>query len=160
MRDLVLTLALSEHESGAPVVMTIASKEPKTQKAKIEGELTAAKHLYEMSDLPGATITADALHCEFESMQQVVGKGGDFLFQLKNNQPTAFGRAEKIAATPPPFFLPAHARSRPRAEPSSGELPGMKTSPPYNMTPGGLSTRVIRRQDSGVSPFEQLLKTR
>lgn len=99
VRDLVLTVALSEHESGAPVVMTTASKEPKSDKAKKEGELTAAKRLYEMSDLSGATITADALHCEFESMQQVMANGADFLFQLKNNQPTAFGQAEKIAAT-------------------------------------------------------------
>lgn len=104
VRDLVLTLALSEHESGAPVAMTIASKEPKSDKAKKEGELTAAKRLYEMTDLSGATITGDALHCEFESMQQVMANGADFVFQLKNNQPTAFEQAEKIAATASPLL--------------------------------------------------------
>ena len=55
VRDLVLTLAFCEHETGAPVAMTIASKEPKTQKAKTEGELTAAKRLYQSSDIQGAT---------------------------------------------------------------------------------------------------------
>ena len=106
VRDLVLTLALSEHESGAPVAMTIASKEPKTEKAKTEGELTAGKRLYATTDLQGATITADALHCERESMHQVVEKGGDFLFQLKNNQPNALERAvATVAATSP--LLPA-----------------------------------------------------
>ncbi|MCK9588203.1 MAG: hypothetical protein M0Q93_02440, partial [Terrimicrobiaceae bacterium] len=53
--------------------------------------------------IQGATITADALHCERESMRLVVENGGDFLFQLKNNQPTAFGAAGKIAASASPF---------------------------------------------------------
>lgn len=104
VRDLVLTLALSEHETGAPVAMTMASKEPKTEKAKTEGELTAAKRLYESSDIQGATITADALHCERESMHLVIENGGDFLFQLKNNQPTAFQEAEKRAASASPLL--------------------------------------------------------
>lgn len=106
VRDLVLTLAFSEHETGAPVAMTIASKEPKTEKAKTEGELTAAKRLYQSTDIQGATITADALHCERESMHLVVENGGDFLFQLKNNQPTAFEQAGKVAACASPL-LPA-----------------------------------------------------
>lgn len=106
VRETVLTLALSEHESGAPVTMTIASKEPKSEKAKTEGELTAAKRLYAETNIQGATITADALHCERESMQMVVEKGGDFLFQLKNNQPGAFKKAAQIAASATPL-LPA-----------------------------------------------------
>ena len=108
VRDLVLTLAFSEHESGAPVAMTIASKEPKTEKAKTEGELTAAKRLYKSVDLQGATVTADALHCEPESMHLVVEAGGDFVFQLKNNQPTAFEQACKIAETASPLFPATH----------------------------------------------------
>jgi hypothetical protein len=106
VRDLVLTLSFSEHETGAPVAMTIASKEPKTEKAKTEGELTAAKRLYSVTNIQGATITADALHCERENMHLVVDNGGDFLFQLKNNQPKALKEAEKIAASASPL-LPA-----------------------------------------------------
>jgi len=105
VRDLVLTLALSEHESGAPVAMTIASKAPKCEASKIEGELTAAKRLYGESDIAGATVTADALHCERENMQMVVENGGDFLFQLKSNQPNAFDQAAKIATTATPLFF-------------------------------------------------------
>lgn len=108
VRDMVLTLALSEHESGAPVIMTVASKEPKTEKAKTEGELTAAKRLYAETNIQGATITADALHCERESMHLVVENDGDFLFQLKNNQPHAFEKAAQIAASATPL-LPAKA---------------------------------------------------
>jgi hypothetical protein len=108
VRDRVLTLALSEHESGAPVAMTIASKEPKSEEAKTEGELTAAQRLYGRVDLQGATVTADALHCERESMHLVVENGGDFHFQLKNNQPNALERAIATASIGSPL-LPAKA---------------------------------------------------
>ncbi|NUN52834.1 MAG: DUF4338 domain-containing protein [Planctomycetaceae bacterium] len=104
VRDLVLTLGLSEHGSGAPAAMLIASREPKSEQAKTEGETTAAKRLYRGVTLSGATVTGDALHCEREGMQRVVEAGGDFLFQLKANQPRALERAEAIAAVQPPLF--------------------------------------------------------
>jgi hypothetical protein len=104
VRDLVLTLALSEHESGAPTAMTIASKEPKSERSKSEGELTAAKRLYTGANIEGATITADALHCERESLHLIVENGGDFLIQLKNNQPKAFDRAAATAAVDTPLL--------------------------------------------------------
>jgi hypothetical protein len=103
VRDLVLTLGLSEHGSGAPVAMLVASREPKSEEAKTEGEITAAKRLYQSAALGGITVTGDALHCERESMQRVVEGGGDFLFQLKGNQPRALERAEVLAGEPPLF---------------------------------------------------------
>jgi hypothetical protein len=106
IRDLLLTLALSEHESGAPVAITIASKEPKSEASKTEGEITAAKRLYQQVDLRNAVVTGDALHCERENMQLVIENDGDFLFQLKGNQPTALTEAERIAAIGSPL-LPA-----------------------------------------------------
>jgi len=45
----------------------------------------------------------DALRCEKESMQMVVENGGDFLFQLMKNAPTAFERASCFDAEAPPF---------------------------------------------------------
>lgn len=106
IRDLLLTLALSEHESGAPAAVTIASKEPKSEASKTEGELTAAKRLYQSVDLRNAVVTGDALHCERENMQLVIENDGDFLFQLKGNQPTALAAAERIASAGSPL-LPA-----------------------------------------------------
>jgi Domain of unknown function (DUF4338)/DDE_Tnp_1-associated len=106
IRDLLLTLALSEHESGAPVAITIASKEPKSEASKTEGEITAAKRLYEKVDLRNAVVTGDALHCERENMQLIIENEGDFLFQLKGNQPTALTEAERIAVAGSPL-LPA-----------------------------------------------------
>jgi hypothetical protein len=106
IRDLMLTLSLSEHESGAPVAITIASKEPKSEASKTEGELTAAKRLYQSVDLQGAVITGDALHCERENIHLVVENNGDALFQLKGNQPTALAEAKRITALGTPL-LPA-----------------------------------------------------
>lgn len=104
IHDLLLTLALSEHESGAPVAVTIASKEPKSETSKTEGEITAAKRFYEKVDLRNAVVTGDALHCERENMQLVIENDGDFLFQLKGNQPTALTAAERIAASGSPLL--------------------------------------------------------
>ena len=64
--------------SGA---ITIASKEPKSDAAKTEDEITAAKRFYQSVNLQGAVVTGDALHCERENMQLVVENGGDFFFQ-------------------------------------------------------------------------------
>jgi len=109
IRDLLLTLALSEHESGAPVAVTIASKEPKSEASKTEGEITAAKRLYPTVNLRNAVVTGDALHCERESMQLVVENDGDFFFQVKGDQPTALAEAERVAAAGSPL-LPATPR--------------------------------------------------
>lgn len=108
IRDLMLTLALSEHETGAPVAVTIASKEPKSAAAKTEGEITAAKRLYPQVNLHNAVITGDALHCERESMQLVVEKGGDFLFQVKDDQPTAMAEVLRIASGGSPLLPVTH----------------------------------------------------
>jgi len=110
IRDLLLTLGFSEHESGAPVALTIASKEPKSEEAKTEGEITAAKRLYRSVELRNAVVTGDALHCEKENMQLVVENDGDFLFQLKGNQPDALKEARRIAATCAPL-LPASPKN-------------------------------------------------
>lgn len=110
IRDLMLTLAFSEHETGAPVAVTIASKEPKSEAAKTEGEITAAKRLYPQVNLHNAVITGDALHCERESMHMVVENGGDFLFQIKEDQPTAMVEVRRVAASGSPL-LPAKPRT-------------------------------------------------
>lgn len=109
IRDLLLTLGLSEHESGAPVAVTIASKQPKSEASKSEGEITAAKRLYPNTNLSNAVVTGDALHCERESMQMVVENDGDFLFQVKEDQPTAMTEVRRVTAVDSPL-LPATPR--------------------------------------------------
>jgi hypothetical protein len=111
IRDRILTLALSEHETGAPVAVTIASKEPKCEASKTEGELTAAKRLYRSADLRNAVVTGDALHCERESMNLIVENDGDFLVQIKGDQPSAEAEAKRIAASTPPLLPATHGHA-------------------------------------------------
>ena len=107
VRNLVLTLCLSEHESGAPAAIAIAAQAPVSEETKKEGELTCARRLYATTPLHGATITGDALNCEPLSMALAVENGADFIFQLKANQPNALKHAVDVAAKLPPL-LPAN----------------------------------------------------
>ena len=104
VRNLVLTLCLSEHGSGAPAAIAIAAQAPVSEETKQEGELTCARKLYATTPLHGATVTGDALHCEPHSITLVVENGGDALFQLKANQPTALKHAMAVAAKQPPLL--------------------------------------------------------
>lgn len=111
VRNLVLTLCLSEHESGAPAAIAIAKQAPVNEETKKEGELTCARRLYATTPLHGATVTGDALNCEAQSITLVVENGGDALFQLKGNQPTALQHAMDVAAKLPPL-LPMNQTNR------------------------------------------------
>jgi len=107
VRNLVLSLCLSEHESGAPAAIAIAAPAPVSEDAKREGELTAARRLYATTPLHGAIVTGDAINCERESAALVVENGADYVFQLKANQPIALEHAMAVAAKHHPL-LPAN----------------------------------------------------
>jgi hypothetical protein len=121
VRNLVLTLCLSDHESGAPAGIAIATQAPVNEETKKEGELTCARRLYATTPLHGATVTGDALNCEPQSITLVVENGGDVLFQLKANQPTALQHAMDVAAKLPPL-LPTNQMSCPNTAARNGEF--------------------------------------
>jgi hypothetical protein len=106
VRDRVLTLCLSDHETGAPAAIALAEPAPRTEDTKREGELSVSRRLYPQIELQGALVTTDALHCEPESLRLIVEGGGDYLIQLKDNQPKALQQAQTVAATATPL-LPA-----------------------------------------------------
>ena len=89
VRNIVLTLCLSEHESGLPaaIAIAIAKLAPVTEETKKEGELTCARRLHATTQPHGAAVTGDAHNCEPQSITLVVENGGGGLFQLENNQP-------------------------------------------------------------------------
>jgi predicted transposase YbfD/YdcC len=58
-----------------------------TTEAK-SNEITAVPKLLELLDLRGATVTADAMHCQKKIARQIHQAGGDYLLQVKANQPT------------------------------------------------------------------------
>jgi predicted transposase YbfD/YdcC len=50
-------------------------------------EITAIPRLLEMLDLKGLTVTIDAIGCQRAIAAQIVGQGGDYMLQVKANQP-------------------------------------------------------------------------
>ncbi len=50
-------------------------------------EITALPKLVELLDLEGAVVTADAMHCQKKTTAAIVAAGGDYLLQVKDNQP-------------------------------------------------------------------------
>jgi predicted transposase YbfD/YdcC len=49
-------------------------------------EITAMPKLLELLDLKGAVVSADAMHCQRQTAEDIVEKGGDYLLQVKDNQ--------------------------------------------------------------------------
>lgn len=50
-------------------------------------EITAIPELVEMLDLEGATVTIDAMGCQKEIAGKILGKRGDYVLAVKDNQP-------------------------------------------------------------------------
>jgi predicted transposase YbfD/YdcC len=55
--------------------------------AEGDSEILAARALLECLDLTGQLVTADALHCQTETAQLILERGGDYLLRLKGNRP-------------------------------------------------------------------------
>ena len=51
-------------------------------------EITAIPQLLEMLDLHGAIVSIDAMGCQREIAAKIVGGGGDYVLQVKGNQPS------------------------------------------------------------------------
>lgn len=52
--------------------------------------------------MAGRVVTADALHCQRETCQQILDAGGDYLVLVEANQPTLLGDISTLFAVPPP----------------------------------------------------------
>lgn len=107
IRDRALSLCLSEHQTGAPVAMGFAKQKTKKDADqnkddyKREGEQTIALRLYETTNLQNATVTGDALNNNEPQARAVLDAGGDYFFQLKNENRHAYKAAlQKVPATP------------------------------------------------------------
>jgi hypothetical protein len=105
IRDRALSLCLSDHETGAPVAMGFAKEKTKNEQSKDdckrEGEQTVALRLYATTNLQNATLTGDALNNNTPQARAVLQAGGDYFFQLKNENRHAYKAAsQKAKATP------------------------------------------------------------
>ncbi len=107
IRDRALSLCLSDHETGAPAAMGFAKEKTKNDEDqskedyKREGEQSIALRLYATTNLENATITGDALNNNKPQAQAVLDGGGDFFFQLKDENRHAYKAAvQKAKGTP------------------------------------------------------------
>jgi hypothetical protein len=117
IRDRALSLCLSDHETGAPVAVDFAANKPKSEAHKREGEQTVALRLYQNCDLENATVTGDALNNNKAQAAAILQAGGDYFFQLKDENRHAHKAASKIAETSP--LLPISNKSIPATDAST-----------------------------------------
>jgi hypothetical protein len=107
IRDHLGLLTLAQHEDGAPQALAVYDQKEGTPRC----EQTAAAALLErLPALDGKIITADALHCQRGTARVIVEKGGDYLVQIKGNQPGLLKQARALDALAGTPFL-----SRPTA---------------------------------------------
>lgn len=84
IRDIIGTVSLVDVEDGSPVAVAIMDQKENTPRCELKAgqELLSA-----MPTLEGKTLTADALHCQKQTARIAVEKDGDYLLQIKDNQP-------------------------------------------------------------------------
>lgn len=52
------------------------------------GEIATVREVIGMLNITGATLTMDALHCQTETLELIKAKKGDYVIQVKTNQPS------------------------------------------------------------------------
>jgi hypothetical protein len=106
IRDhLGLIVALVDTEEGTPVAVA-AHLEGKGHELKTAQALLAAPEV----NLLGATVTADSLHCQDETVHIITReKGGHYLVQVRDNQLKLHELAQSQLAQQAPLFSPPTA---------------------------------------------------
>jgi predicted transposase YbfD/YdcC len=61
-----------------------------------ENELAAVRQLLEMVDLKGCTVSIDAIGCQRDIAARIVGAGGNYVLQVKENQPTLHRKVKAL----------------------------------------------------------------
>jgi hypothetical protein len=130
IRNHIGLLTLAQHEDGAPQALAVYDQKEGTQRC--EQSATAAL-LEKLPALDGQFITADPLHCQRKTARVIVEKGGDYLLQIKANQPKLLQRARRLDALQDTPFLPtpnpATAASKSATSTPSPSNPWRPTSP-------------------------------
>ena len=101
VRDRVMLVTLVDHTDGAPAAVALCPD--KAQEMKTAQALIAS---LPAGTLAGALVTADALHCQQATAEQLVrDQGADYLLQIKANQPGLLARAVQATTGAKPFFV-------------------------------------------------------
>jgi hypothetical protein len=101
IRDHIGLLTLAQHEDGAPQSVVVFDQKEGTRSCE---QTAAAQALEQMGPLDGRIITADALHCQRSVAAAIVNKGGEYVLQIKGNQPGLLRQAKALdGLSAPPF---------------------------------------------------------
>lgn len=96
-------VSLSDAATGVPMAMGAASeKEGEGSKC----EIRVGRKLIQSMDLTNALVSSDALHCQQETVREIVQCGGEALVQVKGNQKKVRASCKAIAGSRPPFLSP------------------------------------------------------
>lgn len=82
--DIIGTVSLVDAEDGSPVAVAVMDQKEGTPRCELK---VAQDLLKALPTLEAKTVTADALHCQKETARTIVDKDGDYLLQIKGNQP-------------------------------------------------------------------------
>jgi len=125
-------LTLAQHEDGAPQAVAICDRKEGTPRCE---QTVATALLTSLPALDNKTITADALHCLRPNARAIVEKGGEYLLQIKGNQPKLLAQAKAFDALPDtPFFSKAPAATA--GSNTAACMPSPSTrSPPTSPSP-------------------------
>jgi len=102
IRDHIGLLTLAQHEDGAPQALAVYDQKENTPRCE---QTAAAALLDQLPALDGQLLTAGPLHCQRAHARTIVAKGGDYLFQIKGNQPKLRERAQQLDALKGTPFL-------------------------------------------------------
>jgi predicted transposase YbfD/YdcC len=126
IRDHIGLLTLAQHEDGAPQAVAIYDQKEGTPRCE---QTVAGELLEQLPALDGKLITADPLHCQRQHARTIVEKGGDYLAQIKGNQPTLLKKAQQLDALKNTPFLPTPNRAE-DASKCANSTPSPSNPPP------------------------------
>jgi len=108
IRDHIGLLTLAQHEDGAPQAVAVYDQKEGTERCE---QTAAAALLEKIPAFDDKIVTADALHCQKGHARKIAEKGGEFLLQIKPNQPGMLAQAQAFDALPDTPFFPRRQRA-------------------------------------------------
>lgn len=100
----LMLISAFDHQSACVLLQRAVPADTNEQKAALE--------LLKELVLKGRVITADALHCQQETCQQIVDSGGHYVITAKDNQPTLVATISSEFAALDAAFSPLHGQAK------------------------------------------------
>jgi hypothetical protein len=132
IRDHIGLLTLAQHEDGAPQAIAVYDQKEGTERCEQSAALGLLENLPALDE---KLVTADPLHCQRKTARRIVEKGGDYLLQIKGNQPKLHRIAKKLDALPGTPFLSTAKRAMAARKPAASTPSPSNPWPPTSRLP-------------------------